>query len=326
MRRVLHVGPCDTPGGMATVMHTLAQFPPDGWEADLVASHAPGSLWTKWRAYRRARSELQRRCTNVHSRPSVVHVHAASDWSLRRKLRLIRRVRRFSVPVVLHLHSGKLAAWMGTANTPRAKRHRATVARLGVTQAVLSDAWQRMLTPLVGPTEAVVNPVPPKYVPGQHARDAEHLLVLGRNDPVKGHAFAEQVGTRLAKDRPNLRLTLTGKDRSPLPFVQALGWVSEATKLELLQSATVLLVPSSVEGQPLVVLEAMACGLPVVVAQDLHSLPSGVVRAGPSVEDWARAVEGVLSGSTAIEVDLEAHRVDSVAQQWGRLYASLLKD
>jgi glycosyltransferase involved in cell wall biosynthesis len=326
MRRVLHVGPCDTPGGMATVMHTLAQFPPDGWEADLVASHAPGSLWTKWRAYRRARSELQRRCTNVHSRPSVVHVHAASDWSLRRKFRLIRLVRRFSVPVVLHLHSGKLAAWMGTANTPRAKRHRATVARLGVTQAVLSDAWQRVLTPLVGPTEAVVNPVPPRYVPGQRARDAEHLLVLGRNDPVKGHAFAEQVGARLTEGRPNLRLTLTGKDRSSLPFVQALGWVSEATKLELLQSATVLLVPSSVEGQPLVVLEAMACGLPVVVAQDLHSLPSGVVRAGPSVEDWARAVEGVLSGSTAIEVDLEAHRVDRVAQEWGRLYASLLKD
>lgn len=326
MRRVLHVGPCDTPGGMATVMHTLAEFPPEGWEAERLPSHAPGGWWAKWRAYRRARSELQRRCTTAESCPSVVHVHAASDWSLRRKLRLIRRVRRCGVPVVLHLHSGKLAAWMGTANGPRAQRHRATVARLGVTQVVLSDAWQRELTPLIGPTEAVVNPVPPEYVPGQRARDAEHLLVLGRNDPVKGHAFAEQVGARLAEDRPNLRLTLTGKDRSALPFVQALGWVSEATKLELLQSATVLLVPSSVEGQPLVVLEALACGLPVVVAQDLHSLPSGVVRAGPSVEDWARAVEGVLSGATTVDIDLEAHRVDSVAQQWGRLYASLLKD
>ena len=326
MRRVLHVGPCDTPGGMATVMHTLAQFPPGGWEAELLPSHATGGWWTKWRAYRRARSELQRRCTDASLRPDVVHVHAASDWSLRRKLRLIRLVRRCGVPVVLHLHSGNLAAWMGSANSPRAQRHRATVARLGVTQVVLSDAWQRVLSPLVGPTEAVVNPVPPKYVPGQQARDAEHLLVLGRNDPVKGHAFAEQVGARLVEDRPNLRLTLTGKDRSTLPFVQALGWVSEATKLELLQSATVLLVPSSVEGQPLVVLEALACDLPVVVAQDLHSLPSGVVRAGPSVEDWARAVEGVLSGSTTVEVDLEAHLVDRVAQQWGRLYASLLKD
>ena len=44
MRKVLHVGPCDTPGGMATVMHTLAEFPPEGWEAELLASHAPGGL------------------------------------------------------------------------------------------------------------------------------------------------------------------------------------------------------------------------------------------------------------------------------------------
>ena len=37
MRKVLHVGPCDTPGGMATVMRTLAEFPPEGWEAELLA-------------------------------------------------------------------------------------------------------------------------------------------------------------------------------------------------------------------------------------------------------------------------------------------------
>lgn len=55
MRKVLHVGPCNTPGGMATVMHTLAEFPPEGWEAELLPSHAPGGLWAKWRAYRRAR-------------------------------------------------------------------------------------------------------------------------------------------------------------------------------------------------------------------------------------------------------------------------------
>ena len=57
MRKVLHVGPCNTPGGMATVMHTLAEFPPEGWEAELLASHALGGLWAKWRAYRRARRE-----------------------------------------------------------------------------------------------------------------------------------------------------------------------------------------------------------------------------------------------------------------------------
>ena len=35
MPKVLHIGPCDTPGGMANVMRTLAEYPPEGWEADL---------------------------------------------------------------------------------------------------------------------------------------------------------------------------------------------------------------------------------------------------------------------------------------------------
>ena len=51
MRKVLHVGPCNTPGGMATVMQTLAEHPPEGWEANLLPSHAPGGPLAKWRAY-----------------------------------------------------------------------------------------------------------------------------------------------------------------------------------------------------------------------------------------------------------------------------------
>ncbi|MGA0240928.1 MAG: glycosyltransferase family 4 protein [Poseidonia sp.] len=326
MRKVLHVGPCNTPGGMATVMHTLAQHPPDGWKADLLASHAPGNVWTKWRAYRRAKAELKRRCASPDERPDVVHVHAASDWSLRRKLRLLRAVRRFEVPAVLHHHSGRLAAWMGPADGKRAEQHRSSVAELGLHQAVLSEEWKRLLAPVLGPVEAVVNPVGPKYAPGEHARDTNHVLVLGRDDPVKGHGFAEEVVARLVEQRPDVRLSMTGRERSSLPFVQPLGWVSEEKKLELLQTATVLLLPSSVEGQPLVVLEALACGLPVIAPQRLHSLPEGTVRAGPSVEDWVQAVEGVMDGSFQTQVNLDNHRVAAVAQRWGALYASWLKD
>ena len=103
MRKVLHVGPCDTPGGMATVMHTLAQRPPEGWEAELLASHAPGGLWAKWRAYRRARRELKRRCSNPSLCPDVVHVHAAADWSWRRKARLMRVLQKGTEKGILRI-------------------------------------------------------------------------------------------------------------------------------------------------------------------------------------------------------------------------------
>jgi len=326
MRKVLHVGPFDTPGGMATVMQTLAATPPEGWATDVLSSHASGGPLAKWKAYRRARGELRRRCLDASLRPDVVHVHAASDWSLRRKMRLLRFVHRFNVAAVLHLHSGHLAKWLGSPDGVRAKRHRRAVAELGLTQVVLSEAWQRELAPMIGPAHAVANPVSPAYVPATGERDENHVLVLGRNDPVKGHAFAEEVVARLVVDRPKLRLTLTGKERSSRPFVDALGWVSEAEKMALLQRATVLLVPSSVEGQPLVILEALASGLPVVVGEHLHSLPTGVVRAGPTVEDWAKAVDEVLNGNLPPKVDVEPHRAFAVAKRWGELYDSLLKD
>ena len=87
-------------------MQTLADRPPEGWKAELLSSHAEGSLWAKWRAYQRARGELRRRCAGQQA-PDVVHVHVASDWSWRRKSRMIREAQHHNVSVVVHLHSGQ---------------------------------------------------------------------------------------------------------------------------------------------------------------------------------------------------------------------------
>ena len=48
MRRVLHVGPCNTPGGMAKVIEILSQNPPSGWVADTWPSHIVGNQITKF--------------------------------------------------------------------------------------------------------------------------------------------------------------------------------------------------------------------------------------------------------------------------------------
>ena len=72
MPKVLHVGPCETPGGMANVMRILAEHPPEGWQAELLPSHVNGSLWAKWRAYRTARKAFIQMLNDETQRPDIV--------------------------------------------------------------------------------------------------------------------------------------------------------------------------------------------------------------------------------------------------------------
>ena len=75
MPKVLHIGPCESPGGMANVMRILAEHPPEGWDAELLSSHVEGSPWAKWRAYRRARATLAQMLRDDTRRPDIVHLH-----------------------------------------------------------------------------------------------------------------------------------------------------------------------------------------------------------------------------------------------------------
>ena len=298
MRKVLHVGPCDTPGGMATVMHTLADHPPEGWVADLLPSHMPGGLWSKWCAYRRARRELKRRCSNPNLRPDVVHVHTAADWSWRRKSRLIQEVQSRNIAVVIHFHSGQFDAWLAKGGARRAQQvkrasHHPTpeawsCRRLGRNGC---DRWLAQLKSLVirfGPER--INEV---------AQDDHHLLLLARKDPVKGHGFAVKVAENLRQEFPNLRLTMTGESRSEHDWVHAVGWVSDDEKTTLLARASILLLPSAFEGQPMAALEALSAGLPVCVSDRVVGLPATVKQARwDDVEAWTAAVREMLHRPT----------------------------
>lgn len=93
------------------------------------------------------------------------------------------------------------------------------------------------------------------------------------------------------------------------PLVRALGLeqhvvltgrVSDEDKLALMQGATAYVTPSLYEGFGLSVLEAMACGIPVIAA-NRTSLPEIVGDAGilvePLVDEVARALHTVLTDS-----------------------------
>ncbi|MDA8532096.1 glycosyltransferase family 4 protein [Candidatus Poseidoniales archaeon] len=328
MPKVLHIGPCDSPGGMANVMNILAEHPPEGWEAELLASHVVGSPWAKWRAYRKARSTLIRRLNDPTQRPDVVHLHTAADWSWWRKRRFALLAHAAGCKIVVHIHSGKFDQWLGNANSKKSRAMKSVLRKTGAKLIVLNEWWQEQLEPLIGDAIVVHNPVRSTFVNAGGVRNGNHLLLLGRNDPVKGHKFAMTVCAKVREEVSDLKVTMTGITSSPYHWLEAKGWVSDEEKLELLQTASLLLVPSAFEGEPMVVIEAISCGLPVLCSDRVHSLPSAIEVAPFENEAvWASKIIHLLrepTDSNQLRAQSKSFEIRAISTHWNKIYQGLL--
>ena len=325
MPKVLHIGPCDSPGGMANVMRTLAEHPPEGWEAELLSSHVVGSPWAKWRAYRRARNVLSKMLNDDTRRPDIVHLHTAADWSWRRKSSFLSYAQKQDIPCVVHIHSGKFDSWLGGPTSKRSRAVQRKVNRKDTRVVVLTEDWKTRLEANLGELNWIPNPLDPKIKYSNRERDRHHLLIMGRNDPVKGHSFAIKVAKLLKNTYPQLQLTMTGVEASNHDWIHARGWVTEEEKLDLLQSASVLLLPSTYEGQPMVVIEALGSGLPVLAHEHLHSLPSEVYTAEPRAEAWCAKLIEIIESKERPKFSSEKHSMREVQLLWAKTYSFCLQ-
>ena len=290
MRRVVHVGPLMAPGGMATVIKLLAANPPEGWRASSCNTFSRRGSIQKLRRWQIAKKEIK------NGDFDLVHIHCAAGWSYKRKISIAKVA---NAPVVFHIHSGKFDI--------DAK------SELEDYEIVcLSDSWSKKLKPLIGDSISVSNPVNPQPIGNVERKN--FTLLMGRNDPVKGHAFAYSL------DLDDLRVT--GVERAP-EGVTALGWVSEEEKWRLLQTAGCLIVPSEYEGQPMVILEALSVGCPVVASSNIPDLPDCVQAVDLGDGDgWKNAIANPIT--EGLEEAVAKHHVEIVSKQWGEIYDRII--
>jgi alpha-maltose-1-phosphate synthase len=115
--------------------------------------------------------------------------------------------------------------------------------------------------------------------------DARLALFVGRFVEKKGLSVVEVV----ARDRPDLQIAMVGTgpirpETWNLPNVHVLGPQSQQTVAKLYGASDMLLLPSVGEGYPLVIQEAMACGLPVICGDES-------ARADPGAAKWLHGVK-----------------------------------
>jgi len=173
---------------------------------------------------------------------------------------------------------------------PRAVRRAARV-------LTVSERTKRDLVEVYGvaPGRIVVTPngVDPVFTPGEGPRD--YVLAVGAIQARKGHLAAFEAVSSLG-----LPLVIAGpeKDRAIADELRRRGarlegYVEPERLAELYRGAACLVQPSRFEGFGLPVLEAMACGTPVVASRE------------PALEE--------VAGDAAVFVD-EEHLADGIRQ------------
>jgi glycosyltransferase involved in cell wall biosynthesis len=183
------------------------------------------------------------------------------------------------------------------------------------------------------------------------------LIIVGRQEGAKGTDILIRALALIHRAHPEAALDVVG-DGSAVPALKKLaadmgiegkvefhGKVNHDEVIRLLRTAQVFCFPTQSEGFPKVVLEALACGLPVV-ATPVSVLPQllgngcGRLVAETTPEALARAIEGVVADrsryaamsrkaiETAQQYSLEAWR-DTIGGHleagWGKLKGEKLK-
>lgn len=202
-----------------------------------------------------------------------------------------------------------LASWLALAGA-----HKVIL----LSEAARQDVEQRFRIPrektvVVHPAaDGRFAPRPPEAVARvreQYGLDGPYALYLGTTKPHKNILLLLEAWARA---RPPARLVLAGAEDSRYPYprerarslglereVAFLGSVGEADLPALYSGAALFVFPSLYEGFGLPVLEAMACGAPVL-SSNAASLPEVVGDAGvllpPDDPDaWSHALADLLS-------------------------------
>jgi glycosyltransferase involved in cell wall biosynthesis len=164
--------------------------------------------------------------------------------------------------------------------------------------------------------------------------DGRVVLFLGRLHPRKGaHILLEAF---LQANMPNTRLLLAGPDdglgdilrQQADERVILTGYLEGQDRLGALRVADVFVLPAIGEGLSMATLEAMACGIPVIISPECYLPMVAEVGAGVIVEPHTQALVGALRDVLADDakravMGTKAHELVEQYFTWERVVAQL---
>jgi glycosyltransferase involved in cell wall biosynthesis len=235
---------------------------------------------------------------------------------------------RSRVPVVVTVHDLAVLRHPGTFNqwTRRYSRFAVPrVARAARRVIAVSEFTRREVVELLGvPDErirVIPNAVGEPFVPDGPVADGDYVLAVGTLEPRKNLAAAQEAAQRLGVELKVVGARGWGD-------VQVDGWLGRVSDDELAvlyRGARCLVYPSLYEGFGIPVLEAMACGTPVVTsAGGATEEVAGGAAVLVDPRDPAAIAAGIEEAGSRRD-ELRARGLDRAAQfTWERVAAETL--
>lgn len=330
---------------MATVTRTLLDSAlADRYDMTMIISYRAGSLGGRLAEFLSALWALWGAVREQGPMP-IVHVHTAARGSMYRKGLVIETARRGGAYVVVHVHTGAGRIRQFAESLGRFRRRLLSRALNSADVLIsVSGATERELERCFGVTKSIVidnplpGPMPTLQEPG--GEDGSVLYLGGFADPVKGAAVLVEALELLAGRGLPVDAVFAGdgepSDRT-LAVASWKGWLAGEEKERAIRAASVIAIPSTSEGLPIALLEAMSYGK-AVVATRVGGIPDvltdrrdGLLVAGGDADALAVAI-AELKGDAELRRTLGRHAreragdfsLDRAVDRLDRLYRNML--
>ena len=208
--------------------------------------------------------------------------------------------------------------------------------------------WAQQVT---NPYQIVTIPNPAPAIPKTEGITPNNQIVtMGRLAHQKGHDLLIKSFAKIANEYPDWQLVIIGEgekcadleqiiqDNNLGDSIQLVGRIENP--FPILQQAKVFVLPSRWEGFPNALLEAMACGVPVI-SFDCPSGPSDIIRhevdgllvPPEDIEALAAAMQRLMDnederqkfGERALEVT-ERFSIEKIMAQWEALFHQVIQN